>query len=101
MDHSLKIEEFTSEIQTSEVQHIAATVAGTGAHSIKLCLGYRRCRDFDSSNELGQDFATVRTSGDFTVGVVADGVSQSFYGHLAAMHVAKTLRTYLWENRLS
>ena len=70
-----------------------------GRLSATACLGYRRSLDFDASNLPGQDFAAVRASSEYLVGVVADGVSRSFYGHLAAQHVSMGLLHTLWNER--
>lgn len=67
-------------------------------------LGYRRSHDFDQvpNNEgVGQDNAAMRADERFVVGVVSDGVSQSFYGDLAAGVVTDSLLDYLWANRQS
>jgi hypothetical protein len=70
-----------------------------GAQWIRVSLGYRRSTDFDRTNQPGQDYAIVRGGYGSVVGVVADGVSQSFYGHLAAQFVAEQLLEFLWEWR--
>src|SRR3954465_4839137 len=56
-----------------------------------ISIGYRRCRDFDQSNSPGQDFATVRADSKDVVGIVADGVSQSFLGNIAAKFLGTEL----------
>ncbi|MBZ5533432.1 MAG: protein phosphatase 2C domain-containing protein [Acidobacteriia bacterium] len=67
--------------------------------TLEVQLGYRRYIDFDKTNASGQDAAGVRFDDSFLVGVIADGVSQSFFGDLAATHVSKWLLDKLWENR--
>ena len=62
-------------------------------------LGYRRCFDFDPSNTAGQDFAAVRADAEYVVGIVADGVSQSFFGDIAAKQVSLFLLDELWHAR--
>lgn len=62
-------------------------------------LGYRRCSEFDLNNQPGQDFAVMRRDDTYVVGIVADGVSQSFYGNLAAEWVSLFLINKLWDNR--
>ncbi|MBV9455500.1 MAG: protein phosphatase 2C domain-containing protein [Rubrobacter sp.] len=69
---------------------------------VKAVLGYRRSLDFDEGNHPGQDFAGVRGGDDgYIVGVVADGVSQSFYGEIAAYCVGKWLLHTFWQERES
>lgn len=41
----------------------------------------------------------MRGAEGYVVGVVADGVSQSFYGHLAAKYLAEHLLEFLWACR--
>ena len=67
--------------------------------AVDIAMGYRRCLDFDEGNQPGQDFAIVRGGDGYVVGVVADGVSQSFYGDIAAQHVTGWLLNELWTNR--
>lgn len=62
-------------------------------------LGYRRCSEFDLNNQPGQDFAVMRIDDTYVVGIVADGVSQSFYGNLAAEWVSLFLINKLWDSR--
>jgi hypothetical protein len=50
-------------------------------------MGYRRSLGFDERNNPGQDYAVIRAESSYIVGIVADGVSQSFYGDLAAYHL--------------
>ncbi len=79
---------------------------GRGKYSVnteddiwQTLLGYRRFKDFDSSNANGQDFALIGHNKIFAIGVIADGVSQSFFGDIAAKEVCENLYEYLWENR--
>lgn len=62
-------------------------------------MGYRRCHDFDESDAPGQDFSAFRAGADHIVGVVVDGVSQSFFGNLAAQEVGTRLLQALWQRR--
>lgn len=70
-----------------------------GGGSIEVSWGYRRCVAHDRSDGTGQDFATVRADDCHVVGVVADGVGQSFRGDLAAGGVAQRLLEWLWAER--
>src|ERR1039458_63138 len=62
-------------------------------------LGYRRCFDFDVTDSAGQDYAVLRGDSQYSVGVLADGVSQSFFGDLAAAQVSRFLVQFLWSRR--
>lgn len=66
---------------------------------ISVSLGYRRCYDFDKNDKSGQDFAAFFSDSGYVVGVVADGVSQSFYGEVAARSVSEWLLKTLWKDR--
>jgi Protein phosphatase 2C len=92
--------ELSAEQRSNETQYesFCSDTAG-GDHSVRVSLGYRRCLDFDEGNHPGQDYATVRIGGDYIVGIVADGVSQSFYGNIAAQRVSQWLLEKLWNHR--
>jgi serine/threonine protein phosphatase PrpC len=62
--------------------------------------GYRRWCEFDPTNADGQDFYSIRADNDYVIAAVADGVSQSFFGDLAAREVGRGLVTYLWQLRI-
>lgn len=70
-----------------------------GGGRVMVYCGYRRCRDFDATNSKGQDYYSVRAGDGYVVGVVADGVSQSFFGDLAAKAVGQFLVDFLWRSR--
>mgnify|MGYP001178228421 CR=1 FL=1 len=87
-------------------QQSAGVNFGRGEHSVNIenevwqtLLGYRRFKDFDSSNGSGQDFAIIGHDQLFAIGVIADGVSQSFFGDIAAKVISTNLYNFLWENR--
>jgi hypothetical protein len=65
---------------------------------LRLQLGYRRWKEFDAENHAGQDFCVLYSDGRRAAGVLADGVSQSFYGNLAAEYLATRLIGYLWKH---
>jgi protein phosphatase 2C-like protein/all-beta uncharacterized protein len=89
-----------SEQESGELQYRQFSVPAPGAGQyVSVSLGYRRSTDFDRADQPGQDYAVVRGGEGFVVGVVSDGVSQSFYGHLAAQFVAERLLEFLWEWR--
>jgi hypothetical protein len=88
--------QFEADQNLGNIQYAADEMPGSGNCNIQLSLGYRRCYDFDPTNGRGQDYAVVRISRDFVVGVVADGVSQSFLGDIAARCVSGFLIDELW-----
>ncbi|MDP9120232.1 MAG: protein phosphatase 2C domain-containing protein [Acidobacteriota bacterium] len=93
---------FRSEQRSREVQIYREPVQVPGAdHEIVVTAGYRRWLEFDEPGGTGQDYSAVRAGLGFAVGVVADGVSQSFYGDLAARAVGEFLFDHLWEERES
>jgi hypothetical protein len=67
----------------------------------ECAIGYRRWEEFDSTNGCGQDAAAVRGDARHLVGVVTDGVSQSFYADIAAGKLTEYLLNLLWERRTS
>jgi hypothetical protein len=62
----------------------------------KVIFGYRRCREYDDRNGEGQDYARLHSDTDRVVGVLADGVSQSFFGQIAARRVVEGLMDHLF-----
>jgi hypothetical protein len=70
-----------------------------GGQRLEGILGYRRCFDFDMTDGAGQDYAVLRGDSQYFVGVLADGVSQSFFGDIAATQVSEFLIDHLWNLR--
>jgi len=71
---------------------------------VHVAAGYRRCREFDAKvpggkQQPGQDFCTFRVDEHRAVGVVADGVGQSFFGDIAARVAGRALIDFLWTRR--
>lgn len=71
---------------------------------VHVAAGYRRCREFDAKvpggkQQPGQDFCTFRIDEHHAVGVVADGVGQSFFGDIAARVAGRALIDFLWTRR--
>src|SRR5215213_5656161 len=92
LKHTVEYVEGKSEQQSYETQHLHLAVPSEAAETaVHVYLGYRRCAEFDEGNQPGQDYAVVRVGDGYVVGVVADGVSRSFYGNLAA----ESLSTWL------
>ncbi|HSU17515.1 protein phosphatase 2C domain-containing protein [Longimicrobium sp.] len=88
--------ELVSRPAAREVQYEAGTAELPDGRALALALGYRRAHEFDRGDHPGQDFAALRAAGRRVVGVVADGVSQSFFGEIAARAVATGLLDFLW-----
>jgi hypothetical protein len=84
-----------SDPSLSSVQFETRRVETPEGRAIQLSLGYRRSIDFDERNDPGQDFAVVHAEGNYAVGVLSDGVSQSFFGEIAARCVAEGLADFL------
>ena len=58
---------------------------------------YARSADGQVSGERGQDYLTIREDEQRLTFALCDGVSQSFFGDLAARWVGEALLTWLWE----
>ena len=83
------------------IQLLSERLEIRSGEAVDLILGYRRCKDFDTGNYPGQDYAALRGDRTHIVGIVADGVSQSFFGHLAAQCLGHEMLALLWEHRTS
>ena len=59
---------------------------------------FDRSADSIKANEPGQDYIAIIAADDRIAFVLCDGVSQSFYGDLAARILGDQLVTWLWEN---
>lgn len=81
-----------AELQSQELP--SSSAAGK---FVRVFLGYRRCREYDERNGEGQDYAWLMADGSRVIGILADGVSQSFYGQIAARHVVDGLAEHLRE----
>ena len=57
---------------------------------------YARSSDCRQSNDPGQDYIALRQDGRRLVFALCDGVSQSFYGDLAARFLGDALVEWLW-----
>jgi hypothetical protein len=103
IENSPDIVTLTSDQGSGEVQYKRFTVAipGNNQREVEVLLGYRRSVDFDEGDKYGQDYAVARGGNGYIVGVVADGVSQSFYGNLAAKKVSEWLVEHLWITRVA
>jgi hypothetical protein len=60
-------------------------------------LAYSRAQETRIDDDLGQDYITIRYNDECIVFVVCDGVSQSFFGNLAATFLGDNLVRWLWE----
>ncbi|HLK57108.1 MAG TPA: protein phosphatase 2C domain-containing protein [Chthonomonadaceae bacterium] len=79
-----------SDLQLDELPRAAANnVMG------RVLLGYRRCLEKDDRNGEGEDYAWLFAGRDCVLAALADGVSQSFFGQIAAQQVVNGLAQYL------
>ena len=62
-------------------------------------MGFKKCQESHLQNEPSQDSLSLIWGESQIVAVLCDGVSQSFYGNLAAYEVSTQLSRYLWDNR--
>jgi len=60
---------------------------------------YARSADSRSQNDPGQDYLVLREDGVRLAFALCDGVSQSFYGDLAARLLGDALVDWLWERK--
>ncbi|MEA2559827.1 MAG: hypothetical protein QOH06_1331 [Acidobacteriota bacterium] len=90
---------FFSVQRSGEVQYKQLPLPFSKDLEISVACGFRRSRDLDARDGRGQDYVAVHAGGGYVVGVLADGVSQSFFGDLAAREVAVPLADLLWERR--
>jgi len=58
---------------------------------------FARSSESQATGDPGQDFLAYREEGSRLAVVLCDGVSQSFYGDLAARFLGKRLLDWLWE----
>lgn len=72
----------------------ALVIAGESFH---LQVAYARSADSRASDDLGQDYLSVRQDGDRLAFVLCDGVSQSFVGDLAARVLGEAMLHWLWQ----
>jgi hypothetical protein len=92
--------QYPIEQQSNKAQYLQLAVPSKGAEAVvQVYLGYRRCAEFDEGNQPGQDYAVVRVGDGYVIGIVADGVSRSFYGNLAAKSLSTWLVNQLWHQR--
>jgi len=61
----------------------------------RALLGYRRRQEKDKNDGEGEDYAWLKADENQVVAVLADGVSQSFFGQIAAQQVVRGLAKYL------
>ena len=66
-----------------------------------LTYAYARSAEGQSADQPGQDYIVWRTEGSRLVFALCDGVSQSFYGELAARFLGDALVDWLWQLPLS
>lgn len=59
---------------------------------------YARSRESRQGDDMGQDYITYRVTDDSILFCVCDGVSQSFYGNLAAKYLGDSLLQFMSES---
>lgn len=92
--------EMKAEQSSGRVQFGRMSLASAGGTTLVECaIGYRRWKEFDPTNGVGQDAAVIRADATHIVGIVADGVSQSFFGDIAASRLTIFLLDTLWSRR--
>jgi hypothetical protein len=100
LDEKTRFEQLISDQCSRKVQYEQLSVDFTSSRrKVDIALGSRRSHDFDGEDQPGQDYAIVRADAGHVVAVVADGVSRSFYGDIAARQVSEMLIDFLWEAR--
>ena len=62
----------------------------------RVRFAYARSRDTQKAGDSGQDYLALRTDGHRLAFVLCDGVSQSFFGDLAARILGDRLLDWLW-----
>lgn len=88
-------------VQKSGDTQYGSALVPTADGEMRATLGYRRYLDCDRTDTPGQDYAVARGDREYLVGVLADGVGQSFFGNLAAERVSTWLLECLWTRRAS
>lgn len=91
--------EFLAEQRTSRVQYDQHRRELSDGRVVRVVAGFRRDSNFDQEDKPGEDYCAVRCDDRHAVVVVADGVSESFVGSLAARAVGAALLDILWERR--
>jgi hypothetical protein len=82
-----------------EIRTLSIDTAQGESQGAHVVAGYRRWLAFDTDDLPGQDFCGFQFDDHHAVGVVTDGVSQSFFGDIAARIVGGALIAYLWKRR--
>lgn len=68
----------------------------TGPFAIRCT--YARSRETREGNDVGQDYITYQATNDGILFCVCDGVSQSFYGNLAAKYLGDSLLKWMLQS---
>jgi len=90
---------WVSEQRSGQVEFYEKETRIDPLRGLRIRAGFRRHQDFDATNDMGQDFSQIRSDARFAVGLVVDGVSQSFFGDIAARGLGVPLFEYLWMYR--
>ena len=81
----------TNEIKLALPQETETAISTIANKKISFRYGYARAHESMLLGDKGQDYLTLFTQGDKFVFALCDGVSQSFYGDIAAKYLGATL----------
>lgn len=85
--------------QDRETEASVELIPGGGGTTIAMTYVYARSRDTRNANAMGQDFIAYRWDDKKIVFAICDGVSQSFYGEIAARFLGLRLVDALWQGQ--
>ena len=85
----------TGIIQLSQAEEYAPY--GVAGKRFSYRLAYARATETQAADNIGQDYLTLCESEEVFIFVLCDGVSQSFYGDLAAKYLGDALLPWLQE----
>ena len=84
-------------IEKCVAQDQETTVQLTKVKPFSYRYAYARSADTAAASDIGQDYLALRHDDRTFVFALCDGVSQSFYGNLAARLLGDALVTWLWD----
>lgn len=84
------------ELQVAQDRETPVQLGNTGAFAWRYA--YSRSADTRAASDPGQDYLTFRYEGGTFAFVLCDGVSQSFFGDLAARFLGDALLSWAWSD---
>jgi hypothetical protein len=84
------------ELQVSQDGEIPVQLGRSGAFAWRYA--YARSADTRAASDSGQDYLTFRYDGGTFAFVLCDGVSQSFFGDIAARFLGDALLSWAWSD---